>query len=126
MLARPSRHNAKSVNHRFSTGVPLLLSLFAVSALAGCGHASQGNAISIPRLEREVTAVEYREKLAQGYTFKISTRCDPSSNDLLHFVCAVTAVGGTEPFTFNVAVICVAPGTVSGARCVSDSGDALQ
>ena len=96
MLARPSRHNAKSVNRRFSTGAALLPGAFAVTALAGCGHASQGNAISIPRLERELNQVEYREKLAQGYTFHLSTRCDPSSGDLLHFVCAVTASGGQQ------------------------------
>ncbi len=125
MLARPSSHNAKSVNHRFSRGAALFLGVIAVATLPGCGHGSPGSAISIPRLEHELTALEYREKLAQGYTFGISTRCDPSSGDLLHFVCAVTATGGTEPFTFNVAVTCFPPGAVQGARCVSDSGDAL-
>ncbi len=100
--------------------------MFALPALAGCGHASPGSAISIPRLEREVTQVQTREKLAQGYSFQISTRCDPSSGDLLHFVCAVTASGGSKTFTYNVAVACVPPGTVSGPRCESNGGDALQ
>lgn len=113
------------MSHRFSTAAALVGSVFVVSTLAACGHTSPGTAISVSRLEREVTNVQYREKLAQGYTFQISTRCDPSSNDLLHFVCAVTAVGGTKPFTYNVAVTCVPAGTVSGARCVSDGGDAL-
>jgi hypothetical protein len=125
LLARPSRHNAKSVSHRFSTFAALLGGAFAVSALAGCGQASPQSAISIPSLQREVTNIQYREKLQQGYTFQISTRCDPSSNDLLHFVCAVTASGGSEPFTYNVAVTCVPPGTVRGARCITDGGDAL-
>jgi hypothetical protein len=113
------------VNHRFPTGAAVLGGALAVSGLAGCGHASPGSPISVNRLEREVTEVEYREKLDQGYTFQLSTRCDPSSNDLLHFVCAVTASGGTQTFTYNVAVTCVPPGTVKGARCQTDTGDAL-
>ena len=106
-------------------GAGLLGSLFVVSALAGCGQASPGSTISIPRLEREVTAVQVREKLAQGYSFQITTRCDPSSNDLLNFVCAVTASGGSKPFTYNVAVGCLPPGAVSGPRCETANGDAL-
>jgi hypothetical protein len=125
LLARPSRHNAKSVGHRFSTGAALLGVAFVVGVLAGCGHTSPGGPINVPQLEREVTNIQYREKLEQGYTFQMSTRCDPSSGDLLHFVCAVTASGGSKPFTYNVAVTCVLPGTVRGPRCVTDGGDAL-
>ena len=106
-------------------GAALVGGVLSVGALGGCGHASPGSPISVNRLERELTEVEYREKLDQGYTFRLSTRCDPSSNDLLHFVCAVTAAGGSKTFTFNVAVTCVPPGTVKGARCQTDSGDAL-
>jgi hypothetical protein len=113
------------LNRDLRNGGLLLGGALAIGALAGCGHSTQGSAVSVPRIERELTAVVYREKLAQGYTFHISTRCDPSSNDLLHFVCAVTASGGSKPFTFNVNVTCDPPGTVNGQRCESDSGDML-
>ncbi len=125
LLARPSSHNAKSVNYPFPTSAALLGGIFVLTALAGCGSTSPGAAISIPRLEREVTQIQVREKLAQGYSFQLSTRCDPSSGDLLHFVCAVTASGGSKTFTYNVAIACLPPGSVSGPRCESDGGDAL-
>ena len=67
LLARPSRHNAKSVNHRFSTAYRCFSEASLPSARSPAAAMPRRAARSaFRRLEREVTDVEYREKLASG------------------------------------------------------------
>jgi hypothetical protein len=82
--------------------------------------------IDVGRLEHELAQVMRLAQIGHGFEFDVKAACTKSGDDL-HFSCYVTGrSGGTLVTTWTVGVACRPAREVTGPRCLSDNGYALQ
>lgn len=64
--------------------------------------------------------------IAEGYEFDVRAACT-ENGDVFHFGCYVTGSShGHLVTTWTIGVYCEPAGAVTGPRCLSDNGYALQ